>query len=160
MSLPDRKKNRLENYDYSSGGAYFITICVKNRKKILSDIVGAGVPDCPKIQLLYHGVIADKYIKQLDGFYKNISISKYVIMPDHIHLIVTVNNGQSGTPAPTRDINKNSEISKFVSTFKRFCNKEYGENIWQRSFYDHIIRNQKDYNEIWEYIEHNPEKEQ
>lgn len=129
-------------------------------QKILSNIVGAGVPDCPKIQLLYHGVITDKYIKQLDGFYKNISISKYVIMPDHIHLIVTVNNGQSGTPAPTQDINKNSEISKFVSTFKRFCNKEYGENIWQRSFYDHIIRNQKDYNEIWEYIENNPKKEQ
>ena len=79
-------------------------------------------------------------------------------MPDHIHLIVTVNSGQSGTPAPTRDINKNSEISKFVSTLKRFCNKEYGENIWQRSYYDHIIRDQNDYNEVWEYIENNPKK--
>ena len=57
MSLSDRKKNRLDNFDYSSGGAYFITLCVKNRKKILSNIVGAGVPDCPKIQLLYHGVM-------------------------------------------------------------------------------------------------------
>ena len=158
MELPNRRKNRLENYDYNADGCYSITICTKDRKAILSKIVGTGVLDCPRIQLQYHGVIADRYIRQLNGFYNNISIPKYVIMPDHIHLIVTVNSGQSGTPAPTRDINKNSEISKFVSTLKRFCNKEYGENIWQRSYYDHIIRDQNDYNEVWEYIENNPKK--
>ena len=154
MILPQRKNNRLGKYDYSQNGAYFITRCVKDRKEILSEIVGAGVLDCPKIRLLYHGEIADKYIKQMGGFYDNISIDKYVIMPDHIHLILTVKNGRSGTPAPTGD--KNSSVTEFVGTFKRFCNKEYGENIWQRSYYDHIIRSQNDYNEIWEYIENNP----
>ena len=82
-------------------------------------------------------------------------------MPDHIHLLISVNNalpyGQSGTPVPTND-NKNSVVAKFVSTFKRYCNKEYGENIWQSRYYDHIIRNEQDYNEIWEYIENNPKK--
>ena len=65
------------------------------------------------------------------------------------------------TPVPTKEIkidNKNSAVSKFVSTFKRFCNKEYGENIWQPRYYDHVIRNQQDYNTIWEYIENNPRK--
>ncbi len=158
MKLSERRNNRLEKYDYSQTGAYFITICVKDRKNILSKIVGAGVPDCPRICLLYHGEIADRYIKQLDSFYSYLSVDKYVIMPDHIHLIISVKRGQSRTPAPTNENNKNSDISKFVSTFKRFCNKEYLENIWQRSYYDHIIRNQQDYNEIWEYIENNPEK--
>ena len=158
MDLPKRKKNRLENFDYGKAGAYFITICVKNRKKILSNIVGAGVLDCPKTKLLYHGEIADKYIKQIGDFYDNISIDKYVIMPDHIHLILIIKNGRPRTPAPTGEKNKNTSVTEFVSTFKRFCNKEYDESIWQRSFYDHIIRDQNDYNEIWEYIENNPKK--
>ena len=161
MDLPKRKLARLENFDYSQGGAYFITICTHNRKQILSDIiVGTGVPDCPKIKLLKYGEIADKYIKQLNDFYDDISVDKYVVMPDHIHLLLNVQNGQSGTPVPTnvklKIDNKNSHIAKFVSTFKRFCNKEYGENIWQSRYYDHVIRNKNDYNEIWEYIENNP----
>lgn len=147
----------MESFNYNRG-AYFITICVKDRKKILSEIVGAGVLDCPKIQLLKHGEIAYKYIKQLNDFYNDISVDNYVIMPDHIHLIISVKNGQAGTPARTGINSRNSDVAKFVSTFKRFCNKEYGNNIWQRSYYDHIIRNQQDYNEIWEYIENNPRK--
>ena len=161
MDLPKRESTRLENFDYSQGGAYFITICTHNRKQILSNIiVGTGVLDCPKIKLLKYGEIADKYIKQINDYYDNISVDKYVIMPDHIHLLLNVQNGQSGTPVPTNDDskidNKNSVIAKFVSTFKRFCNKEYGENIWQSRYYDHVIRNQADYNEIWQYIENNP----
>ena len=163
MNLPNRTQNRLENFDYSQNSAYFITICTKDRNRILSKIiVGTGVLDCPKIQLLDYGIIAEKYINQLNGFYNNISVDKYVIMPDHIHLIITVKNGQSGTPVPTninsKIDNKNSVIAKFVGTFKRFCNKEYGKNIWQPRYYDHVIRNQNDYNDIWEYIDNNPQK--
>ena len=159
METANRKRNRLENYDYGQNGAYFITICVKDRKKILSDIVvGTGVPECPHVQLLKHGKIADKYINQLNHFYDNISVKIYVIMPDHIHFILYVKNGQSRPPVPTNDKidNKNSVVAKFVSTFKRFFNKEYGENIWQRGFYDHIIRGREDYEEIVKYIYENP----
>ena len=162
MDVEQRKPNRIESYDYSQTGAYFITICTQDRKRILSKItVGTGVLDCPRVQLLKHGEIADKYIRQLNSFYAHISVDRYVIMPDHIHILMSIQEGQSGTPVPTSKIkidNKNSSVSKFISTFKRFCNKEYGENIWQRSYYDHIIRNQQDYNEIWEYIENNPRK--
>ena len=164
MEFPNRKRNRLENFDYSRNGAYFITICVKDRKPILSKInVGTGVLDCPKIQLSNYGIISNKYINQLSQFYDNISVDKYVIMPDHIHLLISIRNGQSWTPVPTTRENfkkdtTNSVIAKFVSTFKRFCNKEVGHNIWQSRYYDHIIRNQDDYNEKWEYIENNPAK--
>ena len=159
MDLPNRKQNRLQDFDYSQNGAYFVTICVKDRKELLSNvIVGTGVLDCPQIQLLKYGVVAEKYINQLNDFYNDISVDKYVIMPDHIHLLLKIINGQSRTPVPTNINNRNSAVAKFVSTFKRFCNKEYGENIWQPRYYDHIIRNQEDYNETWEYIENNPIK--
>jgi len=157
MELPQRKPNRIPDYDYSQTGTYFITICTQGRKRILSKIcVGTGVLDCPLVQLLPHGEIANKTIRQLGDFYGHISVDQYAIMPDHIHILLPVHNGQSGTPVPTganKIDNKNSTVSKIVSTFKRFGNKEYGENIWQSRYYDHVIRNQQDYNEIWQYIE-------
>ena len=69
-------------------------------------------------------------------------------------MLITIHDGHARTGVPMRT----SEIARFVGTFKRFCNKEYGENIWQSRYYDHVIRNQQDYNEIWEYIENNPTK--
>ncbi len=153
--LQTRKPTRLKGYDYSSAGAYFITICTKDKKQLLSHIVGDGVLDIPKNVLTDYGKIADNYINQMDKFYNNISVAKYIIMPNHIHLLLIINNGTSRTPSPT-----NSVISKFVSTFKKFCNKEYGKNIWQRSFHDHIIRGEKDYLGIWEYINSNTQKRQ
>jgi REP element-mobilizing transposase RayT len=163
MEFKSRKANRLSGYDYNTSGAYFITICTKNRARILSNInVGTGVLDCPDVELLEYGKISDKYINQLNDFYDNIIVDKYVIMPNHIHLLISVrqSNGQSGTPVPTNGIidNKNSVVSKFVSTFKRFCNKEYNQNIWQDRYYDHIVRSEQDYNEILEYIQNNPLK--
>ena len=138
----DRHNTRLRGYDYNTPGAYFLTICVENRKCILSRIVGTGVLDGPNIDLLPYGHIAAKYIDQLNAFYDDISIESYVIMPNHIHILLQILEGPSRTPVPTV---QNSVVSRFVSTFKRFCNKEYGENIWQARSYDHIIRDQRDF---------------
>jgi len=165
---PKRKTIRLKDYDYNSPGAYFITICTKNREEMLSEIiVGTGVLGGPHNNLTEYGNIADRYIINMNNFYNNISVDKYVIMPNHIHLLIRIiedkknetkhNCGKNGPPrtsVPTRD----SVISRFVSTFKRFCNKEVGENIWQYRSHDHIIRNEKEYQKIWEYIETNPLK--
>ncbi|MBR5252022.1 MAG: transposase [Oscillospiraceae bacterium] len=87
--------------------------------------------------------------------YNNINIENYVIMPNHIHLLIFVDNpnGTSRTPSPT-----NAVIPMFVSTLKRFCNKEIGHNIFQRSFFDHIIRDQADYENVYNYIDSNPSK--
>lgn len=156
MDLPKRKPTRLKGYDYSTPGMYFLTICVKNKKHLLSKIVGCGDFDAPQMMLSEYGIILDKYIKLMSNKYTHIKIDKYVIMPNHFHLIINITdyvpakNGASETAAPY-----NNETSKFVSLLKRYCNREYGKNIWQTSYNDHIIRCEKDYQKIWEYIDTN-----
>ena len=154
--LKKRKTTRLQGADYNSTGVFFLTICTKERRCSLSRIVGTGVPDGPLVELLPYGKIADKYICQLNDFYEDISVKGYVIMPNHIHIMVFVKgkeNGPSRTPVPT---NQNTIVARFVSTFKRFCNKEYGKNIWQYRSNDHIIRNREDYEDHLRYIHENP----
>jgi len=173
MNLPQRKSNRISEYNYSQNGAYFITICTYNRMEILSTItVGTPLPGCPQepgleysvrsphVELSGYGIIADKVIRQMDVFYDHLSVEKYVIMPDHIHLLIRIYgvDGHPGRGVPTKASEKSSVIARFVGTFKRFCNKEYEENIWQERYYDHVIRNQQDYDEIWQYIDNNPRK--
>ena len=86
--------------------------------------------------------------------YEKITVDQYVIMPNHIHLVLFVReDGAPRTSTPTR---QTTTVSHFVSTFKRFCNKEYGGNTWQRGFYDHVIRERKDYEKIVKYIYENP----
>ena len=156
MEQPKRKPTRLKDYDYSTPGYYFVTLCTKDKQKILCDIVGTGVLDGPQINFTEYGTVANKQLEIMSDFYNDIKIDKYVIMPNHIHLLIKItksDNGPSGTPVPT-----NSKISSFVGSFKRFCNKEYGKNIWQYRSYDHIIRGEQDYLEVWQYIENNPIK--
>jgi len=154
--IKNRKTTRLQGFDYNRSGAFFLTVCTENRRCVLSKVVGTGVPDGPSIELLPYGKIAEKYIKQLDAFYDDISVRSYVIMPNHIHILLFVKkdeNGPSGTPVPTI---QNSKVARFLSTFKRFCNKEYGKNIWQYRSNDHIIRSRDDYEEHMKYIHENP----
>ncbi len=153
-NLRNRKSTRLLDYDYSSPGAYFLTVCTQKRKCILSRIVGTGVLDGPSVELSPYGRVADKYIRQMSGFYENVTVDSYVIMPNHIHILLHIKEkGPSGTPVPTV---QNSTVSRFVSTFKRYCNREYGKNIWQYRSYDHIIRDNDDYKKHLEYIYENP----
>ena len=117
-----------------------------------------SVPNTPivpgNVKLLPCGEIANKYIIQLNDFYENIHVDTYVIMPNHIHILLWIgNNGTPRTSSPTR---QTSTVSHFVSTFKRFCNKEYGTNIWQRGFYDHVVRCGEDCDDIKRYIYENP----
>ena len=106
------------------------------------------------MELLPCGIIADNCMKQMNEFYEKLTVDQYVIMPNHIHLILFVREG--GSPRTSTPTKQTSSVSHFISTFKRFCNKEYGENIWQRGFYDHIIRNREDYEEHVKYIRENP----
>lgn len=157
MDLPKRKRNRLTDYDYSQNGLYFITICVKDRQKLLGDIVGGGVLDAPQIDLSEYGIIVNDIISEINSTYTKLSINKYVIMPNHIHFLIAIydehENGTSRTPSPT-----NAVIPMFVSTFKRFTNKRCCMKLFQRSYHDHIIRDERDYRKIWNYIDTNPAK--
>ncbi len=154
MDLPTRKQPRLPEYDYSTPGAYFITICAKDKKCIFGRIVGGGALDAPQIRLTNFGKIVKKYILSGNRI-PGVQVDKYVIMPNHIHLLITVNSeAQSGTsraPSPT-----NAIVPHFISTFKRFCHRDAGTQLFQRSYHDHVVRGEADYKEIWEYIENNP----
>ena len=154
MKLPKRKPNRLPNFDYSTPGAYFITICTQDKKCILGQIVGGGDLDAPQISLSTIGKKVWRNI-ELSRQIPNIHVDKYVIMPNHIHLILFVDGtlvgGTSRSPSPT-----NAVVPHFVSTFKRFCHKDVGAKIFQRSYHDHVIRGEQDYLIIWEYIDYNP----
>ena len=144
MKMPQRKPNRIEGYDYSQNEAYFVTVCTQDRKRILSDIVGGDAHIVPKP----YGQVVEKYIHNAP------EIEKYVIMPDHIHMIIRLDNGSMWASTPTRT----NRVSSIVRSIKTLTTKEIGIPIFQRSYYDHVIRNQQDYNEIWEYIENNPTK--
>ncbi len=90
IRLPNRKPTRLKDYDYSSGGSYFITICSKDKKPIFSRIVGDGFLDVPKVVLTEYGTIINRQISIMEEYYKNIKINNYVIMPNHIHILISV----------------------------------------------------------------------
>ncbi|MGN0521919.1 MAG: transposase, partial [Eubacterium sp.] len=132
--LPKRKPNRLNKFDYSQKGAYFITICTHNRKEILSHInVGDGSP-VPKLTI--YGDIVLRLINEISNKYPNVIVDKYVIMPNHIHIIFSIiNDSGTGDPSPT--------ISNIVAWLKYTSTKEINSftksastRIFQRSFYD------------------------
>ena len=135
--LPERKRLRLENYDYSNDGFYFITICTKDRKRILSEITLDGDGGA-NVSLKPCGSIAESYIKSFPG------IDKYVVMPNHIHMIIHKTDGRS--------------LVSDMRAYKSLVSKKIGESIWQDSYYDHVIRNSDDYLEKWQYIDENPAK--
>ena len=152
MDLPKRKPTRLKGYDYSTPGAYFITICTKDRKELLSKIiVGDDAHIVPQNNLSKIGLICERYINNINIKYENVTVDKYVIMPNHIHLIIFL-HGTMKASSPTKN------IETIIRSFKTMVTKEIGNSIWQRSYHDHIIRGEKDYQKIWEYIDTNPIK--
>ena len=151
-NFPTRKQIRITDYDYSTPGAYFITVCTANRENLFWHGVGADIIRPQNVPLSAIGKLAEQGIIQIAEHYKNVVIDKYCIMPDHIHLILRIESDINGRmiSAPT--------VSTMVGSMKRWVSRQAGKPIWQRSFYDHGIRNQQDYNEIWKYIENNPLK--
>ena len=154
MQYPIRKTIRLPGYDYNTPGWYFITICTKGKEKLLCEIQTKSIMDGAKPIYSNYGSIACKQLDNMAHLYQGISLDKYVVMPNHIHLLLHVDESSCGKLTSRQ----NTPISKFVGTFKRFCNSQYGHNIWQARSYDHIIRDEKDYLKIWNYIDCNPGK--
>lgn len=171
MELQKRKPNRLKNYDYSQNGAYFITICTNKRKCILSTIDNyesrAGACSCrlpnsrlapAEIKLTKYGKIAEEQLFLLKNRFQGIIVDKYVIMPNHIHLILIINNEQAAGASPCPTVS--DVICAYKSLTTRLCKKIglHEEKLFQTSFYDHIIRDDKDYSIKRKYIDENPLK--
>ena len=152
MELPTRKQNRLKEYDYSTPNAYFITICTEKRKNLFWMDVGVIIDRPKNVPLTNLGIFAQRSIENIPKYYPAISVDHYVIMPNHIHLLLQINTDVNGRSmiAPT--------ISTVVRLMKGTVSKQAGFAVWQKGFYDHVIRNDNDYLDIWNYIEGNPSK--
>ncbi len=160
--LPQRKPVRIPDYDYATPGAYFITFCIDGRKPILWNVGAAtcrpnsatenvGAATC-RPPLSPVGRIVETAILQVPKHYPAVSVDKYCVMPDHIHMILSINTDEDGRQiaAPT--------VSSVVGHMKRWVSMQIGQSIWQKSFIDRVIRNDKGYRAVWEYIENNPIK--
>ena len=172
MDQPKRKHPRLKKYDYSGSGSYFVTICVKGRRAILGTIdrcgtdgaVGrddpippagpargirvAGGEEVPAVSLSRIGAVCDRYIRGIDAAYPGVHVDSYVIMPNHIHLLLCFDGGGMRSSRPT--------LPTVIRAFKRMTTREIGQPIWQDSFYEHTLRCDEDLNDVRRYIQTNP----
>lgn len=161
MKYPKRKHIRLKEYDYSQNGYYYITICAYEKKCIFGSVgrglapATAGMQD---IHLSPLGETAEEQLFALELRYPFVRIDKYIIMPNHLHFVLVLDGKTAGaSPRPTlSDI-----ICAYKSLTTRLYNQRYkltNNKIFQSSFYEHIIRNEKDYLAVWQYIDENPRK--
>ena len=137
--FPSRKHPRLKNFDYSSPNYYFITICTWNKACIF------GKPNEPSPW----GTAAEAVLLEIQQHFSNVKVDKYVVMPNHVHMILALEGDNAG-------------ISQIIGQYKSSVTRRIRQtapqqNIWQTSFHDHVIRNQKDYERIWLYIDANPQ---
>ena len=157
-----RNSNRLQNYDYSQKGYYFVTICTKNRECLLGEISDG------KMYLSAIGKIAENFWKEIQKHFPRTELDEYVVMPNHVHGIVIVNGVGVENFQPLHRENKFQHViphslGSIIRGFKigvtKWCrNNHCGQFEWQRNFYDRIIRNEHSLQRIREYIRMNPLK--
>lgn len=178
MDLPQRKHPRLKNKALYEKGYFFITFCTKERKKILSTINRHAVMhpinnqkspfDTYLTELSTYGKIVDQYIKNIPIVYTNVFVDSYVIMPNHIHMIIIISSGsvnkikeiamceKSTTDSLSPLYPLRTTLFTVIRSLKTMVTKQIGESIWQTSFHEHIIRDIFDYENIAKYISENP----
>lgn len=162
--FPRRKRNRLHSYDYREAGYYFITICTRNRKEYLSSIlVGNGLDRSARIRYTQYGEIAHRDLLALLGHFPNVRVDRFAIMPNHVHVILvlekipfTASTAAEWKTGETERSRPFPTISTVIGQYKSGVSRKAGFPLWQKSFYDHIIRNEQDYWQIAHYIETNP----
>ena len=156
MNQPNRKHIRLPNYDYSTAGAYFITLCTKNKLHLFSEIAmtESGIPQ-PALTPI--GIIAELQINALTERYPYISVPHYVIMPDHIHMILHIESCADAS-VPRADLK--AILCAYKSLTTRMIKQQYPQidAVFQTSYFDHVVRNRQDYEEKEQYIRNNPVK--
>ena len=151
MALPQRKSLRLPDYDYSTNGAYFVTICTHDRAKLFGKV---GVDSLRK------QVITQCFADTISSF-EDVSCPKFVVMPNHFHAIIMIDHfgmdAQTSLERIVREFKSRSTVA-YTNLVKDGKLPPFDKKIWQRSYYDHVIRNEQDYLDIWQYIDNNPRK--
>ena len=155
----ERKPNRLKGYDYSNLGWYYVTICTKEHVAYFGRVKNG------EMFLNKLGKMAKKFWNEIPEHFPEIELDEYVIMPNHIHGIIIINNMDVGTrhalslQQQSPKHNLGNIIGSFKSAVSKYAHEnEYKHFKWQRSFYDRIIRNEKELYFIRRYIQQNPLK--
>ena len=164
MSSYTRKKSiRLHNYDYSQKGLYFITICIKNRQHLFGSIVNG------KMRLNDPGEMVQRIWSEIPQFYKGFELHDFVVMPNHFHAIIEI-VGKIPLWSSDVQVKKQLTIPDIVHRFKTLTTRKYIDGVynqnwegfqkqlWQRSYHEHVIRDDKSYKMIVEYVQNNPLK--
>ena len=149
MDLPKRKPLRLKEYDYSQNGAVFVTVCTKDRAPVFGHIVGGGLRAAPHVALTSIGIAVERAILSIPEINPGVECEIYCVMPDHIHLMVIL-TGRHGD-RPLQDI-----IGRLKSYTDHLYRQQTGLRLWQEGYYDHVVRNQADFDAAAEYIKTNP----
>jgi len=121
---------------------------------MLGQIVGNAALGVPFVKLTDIGEVVKQYVENINTIYGNeLTLDKYVIMPNHIHMIIVINSGTPRAASPTK-----AKIPKVINSLKALTTKKIGFSIWQKSYHDRILRNEAEYQVRWNYIENNPAK--
>ena len=162
--LPRRKKIRLEGYDYSKNGLYFVTICVTEKYQVLWENVGANsvrpltAKELLRPKLSDIGKVVKKKLAEIGEHYPDVFVEMSCIMPDHVHIIINIEKQPKNGRRLFAPTSETPTLSRVIKHFKEVVTKELGYSIWQKSFYDTIIKNRKQHAEIRHYIANNPAK--
>ena len=162
--LPRRKKIRLEGYDYSKNGLYFVTICVTEKYQVLWENVGANsvrpltAKELLRPKLSDIGKVVKKKLAEIGEHYSDVFVEMSCIMPDHVHIIINIEKQPKNGRTLFAPTSETPTLSRVIKHFKEAVTKELGYSIWQKSFYDTIIKNRKQHAEIRHYIANNPAK--
>ena len=166
MEYPKRKRLRLPDFDYTTQGAYFVTLCTQDKKHLFQiDETDKVIPE-PHIthslqmdEISMQNRIIHHWINEIHNKFQDVKVDKYVIMPNHIHLIVFLNDRH--TACPLQDVMrwfKTMTTNAYIKAVEKGDLERFDGKLWQRGYYDHIIRNEQDYLDIWNYIDGNPSK--
>jgi putative transposase len=162
-----RHSIRLAGYDYTQPGTYFITICTHERKPVLCEI-HSGTVSLTKL-----GQVVARYWLAIPRHFENVTLDTWVLMPDHLHGIITIRNSGSRTPSEhalpmpshrpngTRSSSLNAIVQNFKSISTRKVNQlltTFGARLWQRDYYERILRSERELDSIRHYIDQNPAK--
>ena len=157
-----RKQLRLKNYDYTQEGAYYVTGCTQNRECLFGNVRDG------KMELNEYGKIVKQEWYKTGEIRKNIELDEFIVMPNHIYGIIII-AGTCNVPQRNRNEKFGSSVSNSIPTiiklFKSTTTKQINQrrnttkkSIWQRGFYEHVIRNEEDLNRIRQYVIYNPMK--
>lgn len=155
-NLHHRRSIRLKGYDYSQPGAYFVTICTFRQECVLGKVVDGTMALSP------YGQIAFNFWAEIPFHFPNVEKDPFVIMPNHVHAIIVIHDTIVGAGSP-RPYSRQPNLGQIVAFYKYQTAKQInvlegsaGLTFWQRNYYDHIIRNELEWQKIWDYIQTNP----